>query len=71
MKIKKVTVEFVNSTGLRVETHTSTMKYMPKIMNRFSKTAIAKEFKIDLKRSFFMYVSCKGGHKYNFVNKVK
>jgi len=71
MKVKKVSVEFVSSDGLRTETHTSTVKIGWKYMENFSKTSIAKEYKIDLSRMFFMTVNCAGGGKYNFYNKGK
>lgn len=69
MKIKKIEVEFVSNCGLRLETHTSTIKVGYKYLKNFSKTSIAKEFKIDLSRTFFMSVNCEPGVKYNFYNK--
>jgi len=71
MKVKKVVVEYTNRYSAREETHTSTVKIGHKYMKNFSKTSIAKEFKIDSKRRFFMFVSCVGGVKYNFYNEGK
>lgn len=71
MKIKKVHVEFVNEAGLREETQISTVSVGWGHIENFSKTSIAKKYKIDLKRKFFMAVSCSGGHKYNFFNRGK
>lgn len=71
MKVKKVIVEFVNDCGLRTETHTSTIKVGWTYFKNFSKSSIAKHFKIDLRRKFFMSVNCTGGTKYNFFNEGK